>query len=199
MKPTTIVVATGLMLAAGSAAATVTIPGTADPFLAGAPSGAFVDWGGGDDDIAPADSPVGFAVTAGETVTISDITGSVCNNPGPPCATGPISSSSFTPNGFTERVSGFTNLTINSLIGVFVDPTSTTNTVFEIGSGGSFVVPAGATEFYLATVDGFQWNNNSGAFQADVSVPEPAEWALLLAGFAGLGAALRSRRRAIAA
>jgi hypothetical protein len=36
--------------------------------------------------------------------------------------------------------------------------------------------------------------DNSGFQTLSVSVPEPAVWALMLAGFAGLGAALRKRR-----
>jgi hypothetical protein len=50
----------------------------------------------------------------------------------------------------------------------------------------------------LGTVSG-TWDDGidfgSLAFSADFATPEPAEWALILAGFAGLGAALRSRRR----
>jgi MYXO-CTERM domain-containing protein len=75
--------------------------------------------------------------------------------------------------------------------------------VFFIGdgltSGGlqqSFIVPDGATRLYLGTMDGFGWTGNNGAFAVDVSVvPEPASWALALAGLAVVGSA--ARRRAI--
>jgi hypothetical protein len=77
--------------------------------------------------------------------------------------------------------------------------------VFFIGDGlatgdvvQQFQVPIGATRLYLATHDGFGWFNNSGAISARVSaVPEPAAWALLLAGACAL--AVRSGRRSAAA
>ncbi len=46
-------------------------------------------------------------------------------------------------------------------------------------------------------VDLFQ--STLGTGQVYTYVPEPAAWALMLVGFAGLGAAVRSRRRAMAA
>jgi Flp pilus assembly protein TadG len=36
------------------------------------------------------------------------------------------------------------------------------------GSVQSFVVPPGATRFYLATMDGYQWNNNVGGYNVTV-------------------------------
>ena len=49
---------------------------------------------------------------------------------------------------------------------------------FYIGSGLNshgqvqrFVVPAGATRLYLATMDGFEWNNDGGAFNSTVTTP----------------------------
>ena len=49
---------------------------------------------------------------------------------------------------------------------------------FYIGSGTNstgqtqkFVVPAGATRFYLATMDGFEWSNDGGSFSSTVSTP----------------------------
>ena len=66
-----------------------------------------------------------------------------------------------------------------------------------LGAGGvlqSYIVPDGATRLYLGTMDGFGWTGNNGAFTLDVSaVPEPAVWALALAGLALLG--LRSARQ----
>lgn len=84
--------------------------------------------------------------------------------------------------------------------------------VFFIGDGltgtGSgavqrFYVPAGATFLVLGIVDAYGYTgapgayfDNSGAFEGDFTVgtPEPATWALMLAGFAGIGAALRLSR-----
>ncbi len=51
---------------------------------------------------------------------------------------------------------------------------------------------------FLETIGG----NNGGVFLDNISisaVPEPATWALMLVGFGGLGAALRSNRRRVAA
>ena len=52
--------------------------------------------------------------------------------------------------------------------------------VFFIGDGRTgngtgavqqFIVPAGATRFFLGTVDGFGWNTNSGTFSVQVIAP----------------------------
>ncbi len=54
------------------------------------------------------------------------------------------------------------------------------------------------------TLTGFSiYGNSGGTTHLDdltiaAAVPEPAAWALMLAGFAGLGAALRGRRRGVA-
>ena len=39
------------------------------------------------------------------------------------------------------------------------------------GSVQRFVVPAGATRFYLGTMDGFEWSNNKGSFTTTVTLP----------------------------
>ncbi len=75
------------------------------------------------------------------------------------------------------------------------------------GSGLSqiFIAPAGATRLFLGTVDGFEWSNNSGAYDVTVNyaglggaVPEPATWAMMVAGFGLAGAAMRRRRTILA-
>jgi len=71
------------------------------------------------------------------------------------------------------------------------------------GTAQSFMVPDGATHFYLGIVDGGYfvgapdyYDNNRGSFsvQGAVAVPEPASWAALLAA-AGAAAVVGSHRR----
>ena len=74
--------------------------------------------------------------------------------------------------------------------------------VFFIGDGLTsglaqqrVYVPSGATRLYLGVMDGYNWNNNLGAFTVDVNaIPEPATLGFLAAG--GLVLLGRRRRRA---
>lgn len=76
--------------------------------------------------------------------------------------------------------------------------------VGEIGGvfqllGTSFNGPAwGTGTLNLYFWDSFQ-ADNSGAITASVAVPEPASWAMLIAGFGLVGAAARRRRRGVVA
>jgi hypothetical protein len=77
-----------------------------------------------------------------------------------------------------------------------------TNSDNELGPEGSlpafsdFVAPAGTviTSLTLTTTNAF-----SGIAIGGADVPEPASWAIMVVGFAGLGASLRRRRRERAA
>ena len=75
------------------------------------------------------------------------------------------------------------------------------NQVFFIGDGlastksdkntstliQTFVAPTGATRLFLGTMDGYEWNNNSGSFSVEMTVvPEPATYAALF-GIGTLG------------
>ena len=82
--------------------------------------------------------------------------------------------------------------------------------VFFIGDGltdtsirQQFLVPLGATRLYLGTMDGYEWNNNSGSLSAtvttvtvtprDIEAPEPATLIPLGIGLAVM-IGLRARR-----
>lgn len=86
--------------------------------------------------------------------------------------------------------------------------------VFFIGDGLAsgttlqhFYVPSGATRLFLGAMDGYEWNNNSGAFKVNVGrmwevpnasasvVPESNTYALMLAGLTTIGCAVRRRRQ----
>jgi len=178
-----------------TSAQVVSVPGTANPWLAGQPPGP-PDGGG---DSAPAESPVlAGSVIPGGTVTWT-ATGLESNGPGYP---------EVGPDGDLANLSGFglidhyfgaendisdvLNVPIDSLMGVFLGPggpsgpvptpldfsviglnyTSLSPTLdqpFYMGDGSteSLMVPAGATSLYLGTMDGFGWNNNPGSFTVD--------------------------------
>ena len=61
------------------------------------------------------------------------------------------------------------------------------------GQVQQFVVPAGATRLFLGTSDGYEWNNNGGAFNVTVAaVPEAAA---VLMGLSGVLTVLLAGRR----
>jgi hypothetical protein len=66
----------------------------------------------------------------------------------------------------------------------------------------TFILNTGVTtptQLHFGVSDGI-FSDNSGAYRITVSsVPEPAAWTLMMAGFAGLGAALRRRPLSAAA
>jgi hypothetical protein len=186
--------------AAGTPLGTVTVPGTADLWLAGQPSGSMLTYEN-QSDVVPADSPVEVNVASGSKLTIlatggTSFTGGLCT------ATSPDGGCVVTvDNPATNGISGITVLQ-DALIGVFVGPDApggtppasldfSTNTSFAtlsplldqaffIGDGltgtGSgavqqFVVPAGATRLFLADADDVGSNdNNTGQFTVTVSV-----------------------------
>jgi hypothetical protein len=196
--PGAVLVLAGFTSMSASATTTVTIPGTANPFLAGASAGNYVTYNGSNidanTDYATANSPVSFTVSGGSKISISNVVDNAEGNcPGCIGPGGGIGVSAITAHGFTEILSSYSSLPLNTLVGAFNGPLG--GNLFEIGSGGLFLVPTGSTELYLGTVDGYQWNNNVGSFTASIGgVPEPATWAMLLIGFGGVGAALRFNR-----
>lgn len=66
----------------------------------------------------------------------------------------------------------------------------------------TFLVNTGTavpSTLYFGVTDG-QYNDNGGSFRVTISnVPEPANWAMLIAGFGLVGAAARRRRSVVSA
>jgi uncharacterized repeat protein (TIGR03803 family) len=177
-----------------------TVPGSSNPFLAGAPDGTPCCSG----DSAPEESPVmvGTSFAPGDSLTFS-VSGSVSYAGGAPVD--PPDGSSSVDTGPTLGIAEYTG-PVDALAGVFLNgsPPSTAPNglnftssglgtsfkslspglaqVFFIGDGltgngkGSvqtFVVPAGATALYLGATDGAGWYNNSGSFAVTVTVKKP--------------------------
>jgi len=74
----------------------------------------------------------------------------------------------------------------------FADLSGTTAEDFALSFSGA-VPPLNLTSGRFAD---FTFSG-SGTFAAEVPVPEPASWGLMLAGFGAIGGAMRSRRRAM--
>jgi hypothetical protein len=92
---------------------------------------------------------------------------------------------------------------LNALIGAFTDSSGVViGTPFAPGDGPFTIsVPVGATELSLGVNDDI-FSDNSGSLQINVAgiasgVPEPATWAMMLLGFAGLGFAFRQSQRKV--
>src|SRR5262245_15816615 len=108
-----------LLNAANIRAATVIVPGTSDPWLAGMPDGSFASSG----DFAPGQSPVlvtGIPIVPGAVYTFS-VTGMVGNDFYYPLYPGDGDLSTITPH-LDGAQNGIGNLTapLNSLVGVFL-------------------------------------------------------------------------------
>lgn len=218
------VFAATLALIASAAFAQIQVSGTSDLWLAGAADGTLASG----NDLAPFQSPVLVSGITGNTVYSFSATGAVGNGPYTsqfaPDGGGIIGHDAGAQNGISNIYAP-----INSLIGVFLTnavPTTpaatlnfatlglsftslapTLNQAFFIGDGLTdlgqeqlFLAPTGATRLFLGTVDGYEWNNNTGAFEVDViarsgAVPEPSTYGIL-AGALLVGAAALRRRRA---
>ncbi len=203
-------------LTAGSI--TFYVPATSNPFLAGMPDGSACC--SGDSAPAESPVLVsGLSLQAGTKLTFTDVTGSM-GNQGPSDSTpdglgfyqsGPTNgiggyvapidalAGVFLGNSLPTSTPAPAALDYSTLGTTFSSFSPQLKQVFFIGDGltgkgtGSiqtFVVPIGATRFFLGDVDGFGWYNNGGAVSGSVSagpVPEPSSAALLIGAFCLLG------------
>ena len=185
-----------------SEAGTVTVPGSSNPWLAGAAAGVTASGG----DVAPTQSPVLVEVNEGDELQFY-VTGWAGYAPGAE------SSSEGVGVGFAEMskgaengIAGIDGVPANALIGVFLsdetpvaggEPAAedfsvasgrrnstfrvpTLNVPFFIGNGvtasgerQTVAVPVGATRLFLGTVDGSGWFNNPGSFTVNVREVTP--------------------------
>jgi hypothetical protein len=200
---------------ATSEAVTIVVPGTSNPWLAGMPDGSTASFGDVAPAESPV-LVTGIGLISGSALRFF-ATGLVSNGPGQ-TIDGPdggviISHFVGAENGIADATAG-----VNSLVGVFLDDTQPNLTAapgplpfspsaltivpglkqpFFIGDGLTgtgtgavqrFIIPSGATRFFLGTMDGFEWNNNSGSFDVRVTpvsagVPEAgATFTMLLLG-----------------
>lgn len=214
--------------ATSAGAVAVTVQGTADPWLAGMPPGSTASIDDSAPGQSPLLVP-SLLLSAGGFVTFTHVTGATSNTAGccRPIEGGPmVNHMTGAENGIADVTAPLSTLLgvflddsvpnssaapgALSFAGVggldFTSLTPGLKQVFFIGNGlgaGStiqqFWVPTGATRLYLGTMDGFEWNNNAGAFNLDVNftsaVPEPETYALMLAGLVVLGFIARHRKQ----
>ncbi len=214
MKTMLVLVALLLYGVPSCATQSYTVPGTANPWLAGMPDGTTAQGG----DIAPDQSPVLVAgIVPGSWIAFMNATGGVSYGPSYPLF-GPEGDAGLMQahnNGGEHGKSGL-QAPVDSLIGVFLDDnvpagslpgalsfasatardyltlSPTLRQPFFIGDGltsagvqQKVLAPSAATRLFLGTMDGHGWYNNLGQFTVDV-VPEPSALLALLCGLGGL-------------
>ncbi len=164
---------------------TVSVSGTADPYLADPANSLLSDF------IADGTVPPSIPVATSETLTVR-ATGQTSNDPANPGGSPKGGQRILAWNGSQGAISSW-NLPLNSLVGVFLGdnpgtaPAPSTarlsatrvspalGQVFFIGTGTTsdgqsvkFHAPEGATHLDLASLDGTQWCNNGGNFEVTV-------------------------------
>lgn len=217
------IAALSLVSAGQAGAGTYSVPGSSNPFLAGMPGGSTCcagDSAPAESPIYAGAVTGGMSLTfTGVTGGVSYAGGVPTDGPNGNAGL-LVDTLAYEGVSTINNIAGFTNAPVDALVGVFLNgglptlnvapgvldfssPTLTPllQQIFFIGDGslGAITVPTGATRLYLGAVDGFGWYNNTGAINVTVNtlsgVPEPAGWTLMLAGFGGLGMAIRARRR----
>ena len=128
------------LLAVNAHATVITVPGTANPWLAGMPDGSTTLPVDGFFDIAPAQSPVlvsGVNISSGGVLAFGSGSGGVFNIPGNCCD--PLDGGIFQGQAFIDHAVGAENgisalrAPINSLLGVFLDDSQPSLLVAPVG------------------------------------------------------------------
>lgn len=178
---------------------TINVPATANPYLAGLPSGTKARVG----DSAPQQSPVLVPRSLSHAVAVTfTAVGAIQHTPEcPPDCHGPNGAEWTRHRDGAEHGISDVIAPMDALLGVFLsderpDRSKTPRAfdyrairsdssafspqlkqVFFIGNGRTrsgglrrYLVPAKATRLYLAVMDGYEWNNNSGSFTVTVAI-----------------------------
>lgn len=208
------------LLSAAASAETLTVPGSANPWLAGMPAGSTASA-----DTAPAQSPVLFNLPASGGYLTFTATGGTAQGPFYTLV-GPDGNSFYGHAYGDENGIAASLLPGMGLVGVFLSddqpnlsPTPSAlnysligkeftsfsaqlKQPFFIGDGQNssgvtqmFYVPTSASRLYLGTADGYGWYNNIGELTVNVSaVPTPASVMTMLFGLGVLSLVRRGRR-----
>jgi hypothetical protein len=216
-----------LTICSDAIAVTFTVPGTSNPYLAGLPNGSTAIAGDSAPAQSPV-QVTGVPITAGSilnfstTGSVSFIPSPSGNSPdgsfnvnrgaenGIAGYNAPANSlvGVFLDNSLPTASAAPAGLDFSTLSSTaYLSLSPLLKQVFFIGDGltgngsgsqQSIVVPVGATRLFLGSVDGSEWNNNSGQFTVDVNsiattaVPEPFT---IIGTLVGGTAAFRMRKK----
>lgn len=211
----------GLLTSLRAHAVTVTVPGTSDPWLAGMPNGSPAS---GNDFAPGQSPVFVMNVQPGEllTWTASGLVGHPMDEASPDGALYSIvHHDAGAENGISDIITPIDSL-LGVFLGPDVPNLSVApgaldfsssasrdyltlspelKQVFFMGDGQTdtsiqqyLVVPSGATRLFLGTMDGFEWNNNTGAFEVTVnSVPDGGFTLALMGSMFGLIGLIRRK------
>jgi hypothetical protein len=225
---TALLILSGLLLHSAAWAVSISVPGTSDPWLAGMPAGSTAsinDSAPGQSPTLVAGLGLSSGDLLSFSVSGTASNGPCCALGGPDGGTLTLHATGaengianvnaplaglvgvFLDDSQPDTSAAPSGLDFGSIGTSFGTLAPGLKQVFFIGDGltgtGSgavqtFTVPTGATRLFLGIMDGFEWNNNLGAFDVTVApVPEPGTAWLLVSALVVL-VAIDRRRRSVA-